>query len=383
LKTGRDAKRILFLSGSRADYGKMKPLMMAVEEHPKLKCSIALTGMHLLPKYGLTASAILLSGFTDIHTFANQEASVPVRRDQIVANTIKGLSSLIAVIAPDMLVLHGDRPETLAGAISGSMNLLLTAHIEGGELSGTIDETIRHAVSKLVNIHFVSNEQAQKRLLQLGETESSIHIIGSPNIDVMLGDNLPEISVVRDRYQIDFAKYIIFLYHPVAYELEGLEARINRLLDAIRESGRCCVAIFPNNEPGSDVIINAYESRAAENWLRVLPSMRFEYFLTLLKFADGIVGNSSAGIHEAPIYGVPTVNLGTRQKNRFHHEGIINIPEYAEPLLATLTRMEEFKGKNTAHFGDGKSCERFISVLTGDEVWETSMEKQFVDKPQS
>ena len=382
MKTKRDAKRILFLSGSRADYGKMKPLMWAVEEHPDLKCHIALTGMHLLPKYGLTAAGILRSGFSDLHTFANQESSVPARRDKIVADTIKGLSSLIDVIAPDMLVLHGDRPETLAGAICGTMNLLLTAHIEGGEISGTIDETIRHAVSKLVNIHFVSNKEAQKRLLQMGETERSIHIIGSPNIDIMLGDNLPEMQLVRDRYQIDFAKYIILLYHPVAYELEGLEARINRILDAIRESGRCCLAIFPNNEPGSDVIINAYESRAAENWLRVLPSMRFEYFLTLLKHADGIVGNSSAGIHEAPIYGVPTVNLGSRQKNRFQHEGIMNIPETNSALAVALTRLENLNGKNTFHFGDGNSCKRFISDLTGGEIWKTSVEKQFVDNNQ-
>jgi len=107
----------LFLSGSRADYGKMKPLIMAVEKHPDLKCSIALTGMHLLPKYGLTAAGILKSGFTDLHTFANQESSVPSRRDQIVADTIKGLSTIMDVVAPDMVILHGDRPETLAGAM--------------------------------------------------------------------------------------------------------------------------------------------------------------------------------------------------------------------------------------------------------------------------
>ena len=382
MKSIKNIKRILFLSGSRADYGKMKPLMKAVEKHPDLRCTIALTGMHLLPKYGLTAAGILRSGFTDVHTFENQESSAPARRDQIVADTIKGLSSLMDVVAPDMLILHGDRPETLAGAICGSMNLVLTAHIEGGEISGTIDETIRHAVSKLVNTHFVSNDEARKRLLQMGETDRSINIIGSPNIDIMLSDDLPEMQFVRDRYQIDFAKYIVLLYHPVAYELERLGTRANQILDAIRESGRCCIAIFPNNEPGSDAIINAYKKKASENWLRVLPSMRFECFLTLLKHSDGIVGNSSAGIHEAPVYGVPTVNLGTRQRNRFQHEGIINISETHKSLAVALTSLEELRGKNTYHFGDGNSCKRFISVLTGDEIWKTSVEKQFVDNNQ-
>ena len=260
------------------------------------------------------------------------------------------------------------------------MNLILTAHIEGGELSGTIDELIRHAVSKLVHLHFVSTKESRKRLLRMGEIEKSIHVIGSPNIDIMLNGKLPKLQKVRDHYKISFERYIILLYHPVAYELDGLESRINQILDRIKESGRSCLTIFPNNEPGSEIIIKAYQKRAYERWMRLLPSMRFEYFLTLLKHAQGIVGNSSCGIHEAPVYGIPTINIGTRQKNRFHHRSIIDIPETGDALKAALTRLEDLAGKNILYFGDGKSVQRFLNLLTGDDIWMTSIGKQFNDE---
>lgn len=373
-------KHILFLTGSRADYGKMKPLMEVVEKHPDLDCSIAVTGMHLLPQYGLTVTQIYRDGFKDIHTFTNQEPGKPSGRDHVVANTIKGLNSILNSVKPDMLIIHGDRPETLAGAICGSLNLVLTAHIEGGELSGTIDELIRHAVSKLVHLHFVSTRESMKRLVQMGEIEQSIHVIGSPNIDIMLNGKLPEMQKVRDHYNISFEKYIILLYHPVAYELDGLESGINQILDGIKESGRLCLAIFPNNEPGSEIIIKNYKKRTHEKWMRLLPSMRFEYFLTLLKYSQGIVGNSSCGIHEAPVYGIPTINLGTRQKNRFHHKSIIDIPESGDTLKTELTRLESFKGKKILHFGDGNSFQRFKNLITGEKIWMTSIEKQFRDE---
>lgn len=379
MKPRINSRRILFLTGSRADYGKMKPLMESVRQHPGLSCSIAVTGMHLLPRYGLTATQIVRDGFTDLYTFTNQEPGRPARRDQIVADTLKGLSSIMDRVNPDMLVIHGDRPETLAGAVCGSMNMVLTAHVEGGELSGTIDETIRHAVSKLAHIHFVSNGEARKRLLQLGESENSIHIIGASNIDIMLSDRLPEIQSVREHYEIPFGKYIILLYHPDAFDLRGLKEKINRIINAIRESGRCCVAIFPNNEPGSEIIIDAYQDIKSENRFRVLPSMRFEYFLMLLKHADGIIGNSSSGIHEAPIYGVPTVNMGNRQRNRFQHDSITSIPETGPALSHALTRLGDLVGKVSRHFGDGRSSHRFMSALTGDDIWKTPTEKQLQD----
>lgn len=354
--------------------------MEVVEKHPSLACSIAVTGMHLMPQYGLTAAQIYRDGFSDIHTFTNQGPGKPAGRDHVVANTIMGLSSVLNSVKPDMLVIHGDRVETLAGAICGSMSLILTAHIEGGERSGTIDELVRHAVSKLAHLHFVSTPESRKRLLQMGEMDESIHVIGSPNVDIMLNGTLPAMQEVRDHYDINFEKYIILLFHPVAFELEGLESRINQILDGIKESGRMCLVIFPNNEPGSEIIIKAYQERETEKWMRLLPSMRFEYFLTLLKNSQGIVGNSSCGIHEAPVYGIPTINIGSRQKNRFQHGNIIDIPENKDALKAALIRMDNLATEKIRHFGDGNSVERFINLITRADIWLSTTEKQFKDE---
>lgn len=370
------AKRILFLTGTRADYGKLKPLIERVAAADAFTYGIFVTGMHLLPRYGQTLDEIEKSGFKNLHTFANQTEDESARMDLVLARTIQGLSAHVQSFRPDLIVVHGDRVETLAGAIVGALNNVLVAHIEGGELSGTIDEVIRHAVSKLSHLHFVANEEAASRLRQMGERPESIHAIGSPDIDVMLSDRLPSLPEVRARYEIPFEDYAIFLYHPVTTELGALPGNVAATVRALRDSGRNYVVIYPNNDTGSDEIFRAIEPLRGDARFRLLPSMRFEYFLSLLKHAGAIVGNSSAGIREAPVYGVPTINLGTRQLNRFSHESIHNVAESA-PDLAERLRVLPPPSPPSMHFGAGRSAELFVRELRHPALWETPCQKQF------
>ena len=157
-----------------------------------------------------------------------------------------------------MIVIHGDRLEALAGAIVGSFNNILVSHIEGGELTGTIDESIRHAVSKLSHIHFVSNDDAKKRLIQMGEIEERIFVIGSPDIDIMMKKDLPTREELIEYYDINFEKYAILIFHPVTTELEYLENQTTEMVGAVIDSKRNYVVIYPNNDPGSDIIMKAY-----------------------------------------------------------------------------------------------------------------------------
>lgn len=170
------------------------------------------------------------------------------------------------------------------------------AHIEGGELSGTIDELIRHAISKLSHTHFVANEKAKSRLIQMGELEQSIFVIGSPDMDIMFSDKLPEIEEVKRYYEIPYANYGIVMYHPVTTEYAQTEYHVMQLVDALQADNRDYVVIYPNNDLGSQTILKAYHHLKDNSRFRLIPSMRFEYFLTLLKNADLLVGNSSAGI---------------------------------------------------------------------------------------
>src|SRR5262245_44712162 len=233
----KQPRRILFLTGTRADFGKLKPLIDEVENSHEFEAYVFATGMHTLARYGSTVHEIQKAGFSNIYTYISQDGSINSQMDLVLANTIQGLAHYLREFPPDLLVVHGDRTEALAGAVVGAINNILVAHVEGGEISGTVDELIRHAVTKLSHLHFVSNKEARRRLVQMGELEESIFVIGSPDIDVMLSDKLPSLTEVKDWYEIRFQDYALFLYHPVTTELKLIKQRIHAALDGLEASG--------------------------------------------------------------------------------------------------------------------------------------------------
>lgn len=371
-------KRILFLTGTRADFGKLKPLMRAVENSEKLTCEVFVTGMHELKLYGMTKVEVLKEGFSHVHSFINQFVGEPM--EMVLANTIAGLSRYVHEHKPDMIVIHGDRVEALAGAIVGALQNILVAHIEGGERSGTVDELLRHSASKLSHLHFVANKEAEMRLLQMGESARNVFTIGSPDIDIMLSDNLPSLDKVRERYNIPFENYAVAMFHPVTTEIEHIGAYAGQLVDAMLESQHNYVVIYPNNDEGTLHILDAYKRLEKNPRFRIFPSVRFEYFLTLMKKARFVVGNSSAGIREAPFYGVPTINIGTRQNNRFRSECILDCDYGMQDILKAIARAIACVDlPRSEHFGSGNSAVRFLEVLENPHTWQTSPQKQFYD----
>jgi UDP-N-acetylglucosamine 2-epimerase (hydrolysing) len=370
-------KKIIFLTATRADFGKLKPLIGKIENLKFFKCYIFATGMHTLSKYGNTIEEIKKERYKNIYSYINQNDTD--KMDIILSNTILGFSHYISELCPDMIVVHGDRIEALAGAIVGSLNNILVSHIEGGELSGTIDETMRHAITKLSHIHFVANSIAKKRLVQLGENKNHIFVIGSPDIDIMLSNKLPTLDFAKKRYDINFNSYASFIYHPVTTELNKIENNITNTVNALIKSNKKYIVLFPNNDMGSNTILKEYKRFEDNPNFKMFPSMRFEYFLTLLKNSSFIIGNSSAGIREAPIYGVPTINLGTRQQGRTTNKQIININEKEDLIIKTIENIGNKKIKPVKEFGEGNSCDKFYKILLNKEVWNISPQKMFID----
>ncbi|MCM2302767.1 MAG: UDP-N-acetylglucosamine 2-epimerase [Flavobacteriaceae bacterium] len=368
-------RKIVFLTGTRADFGKLKPLIQILQNDASFETHLFVTGMHLIPLYGYTLIEIQKSGFKNIHTFENTTCETTM--ELTLAKTIEGFSSFVKILQPDLIVVHGDRLEALAGAIVGSFNNCLVAHIEGGELSGTIDELIRHSVSKLSHIHFVANEEAKKRLIQMGEIKESIAVIGSPDIDIMFSNQLPSLNEVKSYYEISYETFGIVLFHPVTTEIENLKEEAQTFVKGLIESNKEMVVIYPNNDLGSSIILEAYEKLKYLDKFRLIPSMRFEYFLTLLKNADFIIGNSSAGVREAPYYGVPTINVGSRQLNRINLTSIQNIECEIEAILNSIKLINEVKKTNLKSFGKGNSAELFINILNKNEIWNINHQKQF------
>jgi len=369
-------KRVLFLTGTRADFGKLKPLITKVKESPHFEYQIFATGMHMLARYGSTVNEIKKAGFDHVFSFINQNHAIGSQMDLVLANTVQGLSLYLREFPADLIVIHGDRVEALAGAIVGALNNVLVAHVEGGELSGTVDELIRHAVTKLSHLHFVSHEEARRRLIQMGEAPESVYVIGSPDIDIMLSGELPALAEVLDKYSIGFVDYGIAMYHPVTTEQSALPAHADAFVEGLIGSNRNFVVIYPNNDAGSDVILQRVLELSHHPRFRLIPSMRFEYFLTLLKHARAIVGNSSAGICEAPVFGVPTVNVGTRQTNRFLYPSIVNVADDAAAITRALGSLPQAVPPSL-HFGKGNSAALFVSHLATRELWSTPRQKLF------
>tara|TARA_B100000508_G_scaffold108689_1_gene86823 strand:+ start:53 stop:1183 length:1131 start_codon:yes stop_codon:yes gene_type:complete len=371
-------KRILFLTGTRADFGKLKSLIQ-ITSNENFDVHIFATGMHLQKKYGETIEEIEKCGFENIHRYENHTSESTM--DLTLAKTITGLSQYIKVDRPDMIVVHGDRVETLAGAIVGSLNNILVAHIEGGEVSGTIDELIRHAVTKMSHVHLVANENARTRLLQMGESAEDIYVIGSPDVDIMLSHDLPSLEETLNHYDINFKEYAILMFHPVTTEIESIEEQANNLVDAAIESKKNFVVIYPNNDLGSEKILQAYKKFEGIERINIYPSIRFEFFLVLLKNAAFILGNSSAGIREAPYYNVPTINTGSRQNNRALSSSIIQVENNrSEDIKQAIEYTAELDHAATnLSFGEGNSDVQFLGILKSERIWQRSKQKVFND----
>lgn len=370
-------KKIIFLTGTRADFGKLKALMLKLDSKDKFEIHVFITGMHMLSKYGYTCTEVERIGIKNIYKFINQSANDTM--ECVLAKTITGLSDYVKEISPDLIIVHGDRVEALAGAAVGALNNILVGHIEGGEVSGTVDELIRHSVSKLSHVHFVANDLAKKRIIQLGEIPDSIHIIGSPDVDVMNSDSLPSIAEVRSRYGLCYDKYSILMFHPVTTEVKELHNQIKTVVDEVIASEKNYIVIYPNNDHGSNIILREYARLEKLENIKIFPSMRFEYFLTLLKNADYIIGNSSAGVREAPHFGVPAINLGTRQQNRVKCSLVIDTAFDSIQIKEAIARSDQLIRTPQALFGNGNSANQFCEILDSSKFWNIDKQKHFVD----
>ena len=376
-------KKIVFLTGTRADFGKMRLVILTLMRNKKFKVDVFVTGMHLMKKYGYTVEEIKKVGIKRLFKFRNQKLNYnkEVRMDVILSKTIDGFSKYVKKNKPDLIMLHGDRLEALAGAIVGVYNNILVGHIEGGEVSGTIDNSIRHSVSKLSHLHFVSNVSHKKRLIQLGEIKKNIFVIGSPDIDIMVSKKLPSIQKVKKQYKIDFKDYSILIFHTVTTELTKISTQIKILINCLKESNKKYIIIHPNNDLGSNIIINAIMKLSKNKKFKLFKTMRLTYFLTLLKNANFIIGNSSAGIREAPFYGIQAINVGSRQHSRFKNKIIHNTDFNKKKILEAIKKSsKKIKRKSIKYFGDGKSASKFSKIILQNRFWRTKIQKHFIDK---
>ena len=370
-------KKILFVTATRADFGKLKSLIKITKKSNKFSVYIIVTGMHMMHKFGDTHTEIDKFFKSNIIKFRNQKFKDDL--ETILTNTTEKFSKIVKKIKPDLILIHGDRIESLGCALVGSLNHILTAHIEGGEVSGNIDDTIRHAVTKLSHIHFVGNNKAKKRVLNMGEKRNSVFTIGSPDMDILLSRKLPSIKSVKKKYGIKFKRYAILLWHPVTSKVHRLKKDTNKLVNFVKEYNQNFVVIYSNNDPGTEIIIDSYKKLLKTDKNKIFRSIRFENFISLLKNSKFIIGNSSSGIYEAPIFAVPTINIGDRQHKRLNSRAIKNLKIESLNKYNVDKFLNSYRQIKKKYFGSGNTDQKFLREINKSAFWKISTQKYFSD----
>lgn len=369
-------RKTLFVTGTRADFGKLRPLAEAARD-AGFRIGFFVTGMHMLERYGLTKIEVHRVRGAEIFEHLNQKPKDG--QDTVFAKTIVGFSDFLSEYHPDLVIVHGDRVEAMACALTCATNYVRCAHVEGGEVSGTIDEIIRHCNTKLASCHFVSSECARSRVMRMGEPPDTVFAIGSPELDVHARPSGVTIDEVRRRYEIDADEYGIVIFHSVTSETETIGAQAAALLGSLVASGRRFVLILPNNDPGSDDIVREIRRLPADRF-RTIPSMRFNYFSELLKNAAVLVGNSSAGVREAPFLGIPSLDVGSRQTNRSRTPSVTTCSADDSGAIGTFLA-REWTRRYAPHkvFGEGEAAKKFVAVLNQPDFWTRPLQKEFSD----
>ena len=364
-------KKILVVTGSRGEWGYLRPILALWKEHEAISFDILVTNMHLLASYGNTYREIENDGFQ-----IKYKISMAMASDDYFSHAkglsvfMQGLSDIFLNENYDLVFLSGDRGEQLAAAMCASYCYIPVAHIQAGEVSGNIDGLARHAIGKLAHIHFASNEDAAKRLLALGEQDFRVKMVGAPQIDDMVSLTLPSDAVIAKTIDnLPNEKFILSVLHPVTENLSVMEDEAKQYFNALASLGSKIVHIMPNNDVGHD-IVNAQLHNSKIKNLRIFKNLNREVYLWLLKNCMCIVGNSSSGILEAPTYRTPCVNIGRRQKGRFQGHNVLNCKFEVKEILEIIkvAVSEEFKTRLQSlpnnPYGSGDSAEKITEILS-------------------
>ena len=369
-------KKLLFVTGTRADFGKLEPLAHAAQQ-AGFEIGFFITGMHMMGRYGETRLEVKRFAGAEFFEFVNQREGDAL--EFILSKTILGFSDFVHEHRPDLVIIHGDRVEALAASIVCAMRYIRSAHIEGGEVSGTIDESIRHCNTKLCATHFVSSEAARQRVLALGEAPDRVYNIGSPELDTHARPSGVTIQEVKARYAIPFDDYGIVIFHPVTSEVDTIGAQAKSLFACLEASGKNFVVIAPNNDPGTDEIFAVIEALPKDRF-RLIPSMRFSYFSELMKNAAVMVGNSSAGVREAPFLGLPSLDVGSRQSNRALGASITPSSAFEEIKIFEFLKIYwQLKIPRTLSFGVGNAAMEFAKIIKLNSYWLEFGQKNFCE----
>jgi UDP-hydrolysing UDP-N-acetyl-D-glucosamine 2-epimerase len=366
-------RKVCVVLVDRANYGRMKPVMQALKERPALELQVLATGTMVLERFDQPVRVVREDGF-DIHgeIYIELEGSTPTTMAKSVGFGVVEFASEFHRLKPDVVVLIGDRYEALAAAIAAAYMNITLVHIQGGEVSGSIDESARHAITKFAHFHFPSTKRAADYLVRMGERPQHILGTGCPSSDIarsLTRTLLPEVVNARGAgIQIDVAKpFLLVVFHPTTTEFGGEQRQMQSLLAALDTLKIQTLLLWPNIDAGSDHIskvIRVYRSQIQSQWMRTLTNLTPENYLRVLANTACAVGNSSSFVRDAGYFGTPIVLVGNRQAGREHDVHVMPVAVDQEAIAKAVTRqLEHGRYEPSSLYGDGNVATRIASAI--------------------
>ncbi len=364
-------RKIAVITGTRAEYGLLYPIMKAIQAHPKLELVVIVTGMHLVERYGMTVQEIEKDGFP-IHARVEMSPSddTGAGMADAIGRGVHGMTETFRHLRPDIMLVLGDRIEPLAAVIAAAYMNIPIAHVHGGDSARAgLDESVRHAITKFAHVHFPATKTSAGRIIRMGEEGWRVHIVGAPGLDTILNTKLLSRLELERRLGFRLEKpYILMVQHSVTTEPELAGRQARETLEALKALGMKVVVIYPNYDAGGQEIIKAIEGYTSLPRFHTFKNLEHPVYLSLMKHATVMVGNSSSGIIESSSFRLPVVNIGIRQDGRERSTNVIDAPHDQKAILAAIRKatspaFKKIVQKSKNHYGDGKAGRRIADTL--------------------
>lgn len=374
-------KKVCVVIGSRANYSSIKSAMVAIKSHPQLELQLVVGASAILDRYGAVIGLIEKDGFipnAKVHMLI--EGETPATMAKSTGLGLLELPTIFEILRPDVVLTVGDRFETMATTLAAAYMNITVAHTMGGEVSGTIDESIRHAVTKFSHIHFPASNGARERIIKLGELSQHVHMVGCPRID-LIADILASSSKLNDdelfktgvgnKFNLE-EPFVLVSQHPVTTEYGVGEHQILKTLEAVKNLNLPAIVLWPNSDAGSDDIsrgIRKWREKGLDKSMHFFKNLPISTYVKLMEKTSCLIGNSSSGIREGAFIGTPVVNIGTRQNARDRGSNVIDV-DYDELEIRTAIDEQVLHGKYAMNpiYGDGNAGQRIAEILIKEEV---------------
>jgi UDP-hydrolysing UDP-N-acetyl-D-glucosamine 2-epimerase len=363
------ARRVLVLTGKRGGFGAMKPMLRLLRDDPEFELQLVVTDQHVSERFGKTIVEVERDFNIAAAVDLEQADDTPLARAQALGRGAERMAKVLHDLDPDVCVLYGDRGEVLATAMAATILGVPIAHLQGGDLSGSVDEQMRHAVTKLAHLHFPSNDESARRILHMGEEPWRVEVVGDSHLDAIVAGEYASPAEVAQALDLDLSRpVLIVLQHSETTAPEHSYEQMVETLKAVRDSTHQAVVVHPCSDPGYEGVIRAINELAVGPQFRVRVNIEAPVFWGLQAVAAAMIGNSSAGLIETPSFRLPAVNIGRRQEGRLHAENLLHAPHEAVEIrkrlaVALSPNFRERMASCSQPYGDGHAGDRIVAVL--------------------